>query len=70
VKADGEIISTILSLCGELVFARPTNMQRYKFDATPISSNGLTSRSRQPLSQLQNRDDRCLRAEIFSEPFH
>jgi hypothetical protein len=38
VKADGEIISMILSLCGELVFARPTNMQRSQFDATPISS--------------------------------
>jgi hypothetical protein len=66
VKADGEIISTILSLRDETVFTRPANVHRFKFETMRFSLNEFTLGSGQPPSQLETRDDHCSRAEIFS----
>jgi len=53
VKANGEIISTIISLRGETVFARPTNMHHANFDSILIASSSFALVSRQPPSQLE-----------------
>jgi len=70
VQANGEIISTIISLRDETVFAVSTNVHRSNFDSIPTVSSVFTLGSRQSPSQLENRDDHCSGAAIFSWPFH
>jgi hypothetical protein len=70
VKANGEIISTIISLRDETVFAVSTNVRRSSFDSTPVVSGEFTLGSRQSPSQLEKRGDRCSGAAMFTSPPH
>jgi hypothetical protein len=70
VKADGEIISTIISSRGETVFCTVNKYALFQKRDEGILLSELTPGSRQSPSRLENRDDHCWRAEIFSQPFH
>jgi hypothetical protein len=57
VQANGEIISTIIALRDETVFAVSTNAHRSDFDSIPTVSNEFMLGSRRSPSQLENRED-------------
>jgi hypothetical protein len=65
VKANGEIISTIPSLRGETVFARPTNMHHASFDSIPMR-RAHSQRAADNLHRIINSETIITRALKYS----